>query len=254
MNNQCTTCSIFFETNIPHKVTCSEACRKIHLKKRQKALYFNPDTTCHICKTIFSPSRKDNIYCSIKCKNKMKRSQRNHKEKNCELCDNKFQTFDNRQRFCSISCAIKVVGKKGDDIKFKCEYCEKENIVPFHKRARRFCSNQCRLLKFPISDSEEARKKISETNKKLFRTGERIHPLLGKYHSNETKEKISKHHLESGCFVGENNPMYGILGINNPNFGLKRTTDFKENLSKIKAEQWKNGVYNIPLNSFYKSR
>lgn len=36
-----------------------------------------------------------------------------------------------------------------------------------------------------------------------------VHPRLGTHHTEETKKKISEHHLSTGCLKGENHPMFG---------------------------------------------
>lgn len=40
--------------------------------------------------------------------------------------------------------------------------------------------------------------------------------------------------VENGCFSGSNNPMFGKKGILNPNFGIVRTEEYKNNMSRIK--------------------
>jgi hypothetical protein len=50
-------------------------------------------------------------------------------------------------------------------------------------------------------------KKISATHKKDFASGKRIHPWIGRNHSEETKKRISEQH--TGKYAGSLNPMYG---------------------------------------------
>jgi hypothetical protein len=38
----------------------------------------------------------------------------------------------------------------------------------------------------------------------------------------------------NGCFAGSNNPMYGKKGELNPNFGIVRSEEYKNNMSRIK--------------------
>lgn len=63
-------------------------------------------------------------------------------------------------------------------------------------------------------------------NCKLTKCGE-----LKMIHSEETREKISKANKGQKGFPGELNPMYGLLGEDNPNFGSKRTDEQKKNMS-----------------------
>ena len=90
--------------------------------------------------------------------------------------------------------------------------------------------------------SEETRKKQSDAN-----SGEN-HPLWKKHHTEDAKKKMresrpdtrgeknpfwKKHHTEDAkkkmrdnCNnKGENNPMFGLLGEDNPNFGSKRSEE-----------------------------
>lgn len=61
--------------------------------------------------------------------------------------------------------------------------------------------------------TKEIREKISKSS-------------MGKILSNETKSKLSI------AFSGKNNPMYGKRGSLHPGYGLKRSQEFKDNLSK----------------------
>ncbi len=63
--------------------------------------------------------------------------------------------------------------------------------------------------------SEEHKRKISSSNK-------------GKIVSEETRKKMSENHADVS---GSKNPMYGLVGELSPTHGLKRTEEFKTNLS-----------------------
>lgn len=70
--------------------------------------------------------------------------------------------------------------------------------------------------------SKEHIQKIKKNHKHL--SGEN-HGFYGEHHTEETKKRLSK------ASSGENNPMFGRKGKDNPNTGLKRT---KETVQKIK--------------------
>lgn len=55
----------------------------------------------------------------------------------------------------------------------------------------------------------------------------------GKKLPEETRQKISKTRIEKGLAKGTNNTQYGKKGIDSPNFGKKRTEEFKQNLKEF---------------------
>lgn len=62
--------------------------------------------------------------------------------------------------------------------------------------------------------------------------------FYGKKHTEETKKILSEKftgknlgNKHMGDVSGKNNPMYGKYGIDNPNFGKKRSDDFKKSQS-----------------------
>lgn len=63
-------------------------------------------------------------------------------------------------------------------------------------------------------------------NLKLTKCGE-----LKMIPSEETRMKISKANKGQKGKTGKDNPMYGLLGENNPNFGSKRTEEQRKNMS-----------------------
>lgn len=56
--------------------------------------------------------------------------------------------------------------------------------------------------------SEKTKNNISKIRKKQL-SDPKNHPFFGKHHTQETKEKISKEHIDSCRYVGSNNPMFG---------------------------------------------
>lgn len=163
---------------------------------------------CKICNQEYEPTRKDNVYCSQKCKFEAKKKQRTLKyKKNCVTCQKEFETFDKRKIYCSQKC-FGVSFSLKNSIVFNCEYCGKENRIKHSREGQRFCNKQCRLLKEPISTTDEVKEKISLSREKYI--GEN-HPMFGKHHSKESKEKISNVHKELGKWKGEKNPAFGGL-------------------------------------------
>ena len=73
--------------------------------------------------------------------------------------------------------------------------------------------------------SQEQREKISKKQKERYASGIQ-HPFLGRTHSEETKEKISKNHID-------------VSGKNNPNFDKHMTEESKQKLSKKNSEHFK---------------
>ena len=69
--------------------------------------------------------------------------------------------------------------------------------------------------------TDEYRQKLRQAN------SGKNNPMFGKHHTEETKNKISK------AKIGEQNAMYGKRGILSPNYGIKRTDEFKKRQSEI---------------------
>lgn len=80
----------------------------------------------------------------------------------------------------------------------------------------------------------------------------------GIYHTEETKEKMRNNHSDRH---GENHPMFGLRGEDNPNYGKKRTLETKEKISRAnkgRLEGNKNPMFGIRLfgedNPFFKRK
>lgn len=105
------------------------------------------------------------------------------------------------------------------------------------------------------SCTQTGRKMSNETKIKMsLKKKDNLHPLYGKHHSDETKEKIKLAHMGKNHntkeykeilrkrFSGRNNPNYGkghlISGKNNPFYGNHHTEKTKQ---KIRETRLKNG-------------
>lgn len=113
-----------------------------------------------------------------------------------------------------------------------CLFCQID-FAP-RRKSSKFCSKSCAARYTNLNRNEVAvRKKISETKKRQFSSGEVKHSWLGRRHSQKTKDKISQVRIEKKLSLGENNPM----------FGKKHTRETKEVMSKIRTEKILNGEY-----------
>jgi len=103
-----------------------------------------------------------------------------------------------------------------------CPLCKKTQIYPnkykfkFSVDHNILCQSCCKIGKHP---SEETRKKLSLAHK-----GNNYH--LGKFHSKESKIKMSI------SKQGEKHPMFGKRGKDSPFFGKKKSVEFKEKVSQ----------------------
>lgn len=137
------------------------------------------------------------------------------------------------EHFCSTKCFYKSgrERRKTGSTSFVCEVCNKEfrkcnSTVLEHV----FCSKGCYGIGLSrgitgdvhVAKSPESIEKQKKTKKRMFASGELIPPMIGKHHSQETKEKISEHHIKSGCFKGNLNGM----------FGRKHTVSARESMSE----------------------
>lgn len=107
---------------------------------------------------------------------------------------------------------------------------------------------------YSLEQQQRISKKISEANSK------ENHPMYGKHHSEETKEKLRKSSLaywteekrneRSKAYIGENNPMYGKKQslesiqkrILHTDFSAYRTKEYREKMSKATSGK-RNGNY-----------
>jgi predicted nucleic acid-binding Zn ribbon protein len=105
---------------------------------------------CPHCGKKFEPKRKDQIYCSSKCRNLAYKKRKYRKEhlqvKECPVCGSKFATVSKRQIYCSVKCRNKANREKfkekhKEELKEKIGIWKTKNREKLHeyysKRAKR---------------------------------------------------------------------------------------------------------------------
>jgi len=78
--------------------------------------------------------------------------------------------------------------------------------------------------------SEETRQRISETLKRKYGSGEIVHPMKGKKHTEESRRNMSLGHAD-------------ISGENNPRWGKHCTEETKKKISEVIKRSWNDGSY-----------
>jgi hypothetical protein len=122
------------------------------------------------------------------------------------------------------------MSKPSKQLPVTCNNCQKEfSKAPCYIKKQNFCSQECyhawRINSQLIHEkrkpcSEERKRKISEAK---MGNQNRLGAIL----TDETKQKISQHHIETGCFKGEKNPM----------FGKKHTEKTKQLMSDVVSKE-----------------
>lgn len=151
----------------------------------------------------------------------------------CDNCQNNFikkgsevdtRRLKQKYHYCCIGCTYQHRNKMEDSYKpapnkinIECFFCKKE-IKRWKSQLEwehNFCGKKCHgqaisvgLITMNIVMTDEIKEKIGKKSKKRLLNPEN-HPLYGKHHTDETREKISKKHIESGHSSGANNPMFG---------------------------------------------
>lgn len=188
---------------------------------------------CVVCGEEFTPKREKSITCSKRCYKKLEyRRYKKNVEKKCVYCGELFTTAREITKYCSQACVNSTTKK--NDVALRCKECGEEFTVPFAKRNRQFCSKSCSTINANrLRDSEKVNKKISQTKKRQYASGEVAHPMVGKTLSEEHKKKISQARKDKGLSAGKNNPM----------FGKNHSRETCEKISKTRSEKIVNGEY-----------
>jgi hypothetical protein len=102
-------------------------------------------------------------------------------------------------------------------------------------------------LRMPKSEETKIRMSIAKIGKIFSEETKRKMSIakIGKKLSEETKQKISE------AIRGENHPMYGRKGENNPIFGKKLSEETKEYMRKPKSEEHKRNMLLSKVINFY---
>jgi hypothetical protein len=82
-------------------------------------------------------------------------------------------------------------------------------------------------------NTKKARQKARATYVEGLELGRIVHAWFGKHHTEESKRKISRHHIETGSHRGEKNAMYG----------KKHSEISKERMSETRTKKWVEGKY-----------
>lgn len=150
-------------------------------------------------------------------------------ERQCPICK-KIITYSRKD---GLNRAIKE-----NRLCFKCSVPRGNNHYRFGKHCSEETKQKIRQSKFgvPVHSKEEKEKRrqrwlgLDNPTKILGHS-----PFLGKHHTDESKEKISKSRTgKNNGLVGENHPNYGKRGSSSPWFGKTHSQETKEKLRKQK--------------------
>lgn len=210
-------------------------------KQKHRVVIFE----CDFCHTIFTPKKLE------------------------------YKQLKNKNHYCKLECAYDHRRTMGRSLKpslrkaeVECFYCKKVVLQwknQIAKYEHHFCSKPCRgaairegLITSNARMNDEIKQKLRASAIERF-SDKTNHPMFGKHHTEEAKEKISKHHKETGCLSGEKNPMYG----------KNHTTETRQKISEIVSSEMVAGkrraygknfhekgyVYSVKLtaNIFYRS-
>lgn len=192
---KCIVCEKDFEGKIPHKKTCSDECRKLMSKNYHKDLYYKDkeehNRLCEHCRKQIEGA-KQKRFCDLKCKKQAEYLRLNPLINiKCVFCNQTFQARKKESQYCSQSCYNKHT-KSHSNVLLKCEECNNDFEISYIHRNHRFCSKSCSTTWMNKNVmTEESYRKISETQKRQFATGERKHSWIGRKHTEITREKIS---------------------------------------------------------------
>ena len=204
----CEICEKDFDGRTRIVKVCSEECRKQMHKNYHRNLYIkehgeSPEN-CLFC-GVKLEGRRQKRFCSEKCKDSSRYRRINpFVEKICP-CGKKFETRGKETIYCSPSC-VNTFCKSHDNVILTCKQCGKEFERKYIHRDKLFCSRSCATIHqnniMWAEGNNETRNKLSNSQKERYKIVP--HPWIGRHHSDETKEKISKFHIENETFKGEN--------------------------------------------------
>jgi len=159
----------------------------------------------------------------------------------CDCCQQRFERsnkskprldykiLNNKEHYCSLKCAYQA--RKSTKAKETiCNMCSVSFLMaPCKEKETNFCSRECYWQYRKIDPRVKAKRKpLSESAKiKIGAANKGKQSRLGAILSEETKEKISRHHKETGCFAGNKNPMYG----------KSHTDEVRQKMSEIVSSQ-----------------
>ena len=159
----------------------------------------------------------------------------------CDCCQQRFERsnkskpkldykiLNNKEHYCSLKCAYQT--RKPTKAKETiCNMCSVSFLMaPCKEKETNFCSRECYWEYRKIDPRVKVKRKpcSEKTKKKIGAANKGKQPRLGAVLSEETKEKISKHHKETGCFKGDKNPMYGKT----------HTDEIKQKMSEIVSSE-----------------
>lgn len=150
---------------------------------------------------------------------------------------------------CRKCCYASKYDNKADSEKRKidinCDLCGMtfRRFLSYVKD-RNFCSRDClwnHKHMYPecwpdnshAMNTKEAQKKARVSYKEGLASGRIVHSWIGKHHSEESKQKISRHHIETGSHRGERNAM----------FGKKHSDESRSAMSDTRTKKWIEGKY-----------
>lgn len=165
---QCGTRESLRPSEASRKKFCSRQCASASKPRR-------PERKCQHCGKMFRPKASNRrTYCSRDCsfaaKAKQAEQHNQDKKKPTRQCGHCGKDCENaRATYCSDACRKAVARKKQrcrektqvGQKKYKCRTCASWFVVPYGRKTRQYCSEQCKW------DSEPARRKREKHLSKL---------------------------------------------------------------------------------------
>ena len=176
MKKKCVICGAKFETNKPHKVTCSSRCSKTNHNRRSTALKKekhdnptqnrdNPPIKCQHCGKEFVKWRGNQKFCSEECRSnhtKKPKKVKTFQPRLCVQCGQEFIPKTANQKYCSDVCCEKYWGRRVTVHTMTCKNCGEKFTDVY---AAKYCSKKCR---------NEAIKKEQAKQAMAKATGEKV--------------------------------------------------------------------------------